>query len=92
MINLQFNIRIPGRDRFRIYCNWNGLTPLPYKFWEVEVYRSSDVIDFEFSITARQSHSGIRLGLALLGFSVAAHIYDSRHWNYQKQCWETYND
>jgi hypothetical protein len=81
MINFNFNIRVPGSNRFRSIRCWAGSLPMPFKFWELQIYFSADVIDIGIDITARQSHSGIRLCLGLLGVTVEFTIYDSRHWS-----------
>jgi hypothetical protein len=54
---------------------------MPFKFWELQIYFSADIVDVSIGITARQSHSGMRLCLGLLGVSVDLNIYDSRHWS-----------
>jgi hypothetical protein len=54
---------------------------MPFKFWELQVYFSADVVDIAVDITTRQSHSGMRLCLGLLGINVDFNIYDSRHWS-----------
>ena len=81
MINFNFNIRIPGMNRFRNIRCWVGSLPIPFKFWELQIYLSADIIDVAVDITARQSHSGMRLCLGLLGVAVDFNIYDSRHWS-----------
>jgi len=81
MINFNFNIRVPGSNRFRNIRSWAGSSPIPFKFWELQIYLSADIVDVTVNITARQSHSGIRLGLGLLGVNVEFNLYDSRHWS-----------
>jgi len=81
MINFNFNIRVPGMNRFRNIRCWNGSLPVPFKFWELQIYFSADIINVGVDITARQSHSGMRLCLGLLGVTVEFTIYDSRHWS-----------
>lgn len=54
---------------------------MSFKFWELQVYLSADIIDVRVNITAKQSHSGIQLCLGLLGVNVDFNIYDSRHWS-----------
>jgi hypothetical protein len=49
---------------------------MPFKFWELQVYFSADVVDIAVDITTRQSHSGMRLCLGLLGINVDFNIYD----------------
>jgi len=88
MINIQFNIRIPGPDRFRNIRSWHGLTVFEYKFWEFQIYRGNDVIDLCLRITRKQNHAGIQLGLGLFGFNAEFHIYDNRHWDHATNDWK----
>jgi hypothetical protein len=81
MINFNFNIRIPGSNRFRNIRVWHGITPVAHKFWELQIYLSADIIDIKFGVTAKQDHSGIQLCLGLCGINVDFSIYDSRHWS-----------
>jgi hypothetical protein len=46
------------------------------------------LIGFEFSYTRRQSHAGLTVELALLGYSLSFMIYDTRHWNQETGAWE----
>jgi hypothetical protein len=80
MINVNFNIRVPGSNRFRNIRNWNGPLPIAHKHWELQIYLSADVIDIAVDITTKQSHSGVRLCLGLLGFNIDFNVYDIRHW------------
>lgn len=84
MINFSFNIRIPGSNRFHDIRTWHGSLPVDYKHWELQIYLSADVIDVRAEITAKQSHSGVRLCLGLLGFNVDFNVYDTRHWQDDK--------
>jgi hypothetical protein len=80
MINVNFNIRIPGSNRFHNIRTWHGSLPAAYKHWELQIYLSADIIDVGVAITAKQSHSGVRLCLGLLGFNMDFNVYDTRHW------------
>jgi hypothetical protein len=71
---------------------WQGSTPWPTKFWEIEIYKSADILDFGLDITHRQSHAGIRLDLALFGYNFTATFHDSRHWNPLSNTWEHYEE
>jgi hypothetical protein len=81
MIDLHFSIRNPWSKKWRNIRCWHGSTPVAYKYWEVEVMQSADIIAFTFSLTRRQDHAGIKIGAALLGYEIQATIYDSRHWD-----------
>ena len=87
MISFNFNIRIPGSTRFNNIKYYHGSLPISFKFWELQVYFSADIINIGVDVTTRQSHSGIRLCLGLAGINVDFTIYDSRHWNQGK--WHT---
>jgi hypothetical protein len=80
MINVNFNIRVPGSNRFHDIRIWHGSLPIAYKHWELQIYLSADIIDVGIAITAKQSHSGIRLCLGLLGLNMDFNVYDTRHW------------
>lgn len=88
MINFHINVRVPGSDRFRNIKCCNGIVPFSqHKFWELQIYRGSDIIDLFLRITARQSHSGVEIGFGLAGFNLEFQIYDNRHWNKENGCW-----
>ena len=57
----------------------NDDTPAPEEVSDGDS-TSADIIDFRAEITAKQSHSGLKLCLGLLGFNVDFNIYDTRHW------------
>lgn len=87
MINLQANIRIPGCDRFEnIFC-WHGSTIFQNKFWELQCYKSADILDIFLRITHRQDHAGLHIGLGLFGFNLEFQIYDNRHWDKETNSW-----
>jgi hypothetical protein len=79
MISLSFNIRYPYSDRFETLANpsWELSQ---YKMLELQFDKTTDIVGFDFRLTTRQSHSGLFLSLALLGFEAIIHFYDTRHW------------
>jgi len=87
MINIQFNIHNPLVHRFVPVKIWQGPTPIEHKFWELEIYKSSDIVDAFFRFDCCQSHAGLHLGLALLGYNIEFQIYDHRHWDYEEEDW-----
>jgi hypothetical protein len=87
MINLNFTIRNPWSNRFDNIRCWHGSTPFANKYWEIQLYKSTDVIDFSFHLTHRQSHAGLRLELGLFGYNADFNFYDNRHWDYETQSW-----
>lgn len=39
-----------------------------------------------------QDHAGIMFHLDILGYGLIINFYDNRHWDHDKNTWETYND
>lgn len=92
MIRFHFGIDNPWGTRFKnLGCLSGGI--FKHKAWELEhYYHSGSFAEIEFSITTRQDHAGIRLVVGLLGYSIGATIYNTRHWNYETNKWEINND
>lgn len=82
MINFNFRITNPWATRWRtVYC-WSGkLTN--HKAWEINLYRSNELVAAECSYTMRQDHAGFNLLAGLFGCTIELHIYDTRHWDYK---------
>ena len=89
MITFNFNIRNPWGNKWKNYRCFSGSTLFEHKFWELQFYRSNDLLDVMFQITATQSHSGFRLIVGFFGFNAEFQFYDSRHWDYENSKWET---
>ena len=47
---------------------------------------------FEFRIEWMTDHAGVSLWLGLLGFDVGLHFHDTRHWDYENNRWEVYEE
>lgn len=81
MIHASFGLSNPWGTPFDNLWNQSGrLTK--NKSWELELLKGRQLIGFEFGYTMRQSHAGLSLELALLGYSIAFQIYDNRHWDH----------
>jgi hypothetical protein len=88
MINFQLNLRVPGSNRFRHIMTKHGVLPFSYhKFWEVQIYKGSDIIDIFLQITRKQDHAGVRFGLGLFGLNLEFNSYDNRHWDKDSGTW-----
>ena len=59
-----------------------------HKCLEIEYVRDSDVIGLWLNWTIRQSHAGISFGLNLLSYGLSVTLADTRHWDYDNNCWE----
>lgn len=51
-----------------------------------------DFLEVMANLTFRQDHAGLELNLCIFGYSINFRFYDTRHWNYEKGAWETYDD
>lgn len=39
-----------------------------------------------------QDHAGIRIEIGLLGLDLMLNLYDSRHWDYERETWQRYEE
>jgi len=64
-----------------------------YKFLEIQAAKGgNEIIGFSFRLSFKQDHAGLMIDLSLFRRSIDFQIYDSRHWNHDKGCYETYED
>lgn len=92
MINIQFSITNPwaNENKFdNLFCKSASLAK--HKAVEFEICKDpSQVFTLSFLVTTRRDHAGASLELGLLGYSVHAQLYDTRHWDYEANEWEIY--
>ena len=50
------------------------------------------LLHFDFNIRWKTDHAGVSLWLGLLGFDVGLHFHDTRHWDYENNQWEVYEE
>jgi hypothetical protein len=86
MISLNFTVRNPWSDLFKHVQAWNGKL-FVNKAWEIEIYRSDTIIEFESKFTVRQDHAGLTIVLGLFSYTLRAQFYDTRHWDYAGKKW-----
>lgn len=92
MLNLALNIRNPWSQEFKNLWNKVFTTPHPSKYIELEIYKDSNLLSFNFSWTIRQSHGGIDIDVGLLGYGFHFNFYDIRHWNYKEGRYMIYTE
>ena len=94
MIYTNISIRNPFVDRNRfenLGCQSGMLTQ--HKAWEVQIMQTDALASFTLNIAWRGTdHAGPSLGFGLFGYEVDFKIYDTRHWNSRKNCWEVHTD
>ena len=91
MININFTVDNPFTDRWNTIWFKNGLLK-QHKAWEFNGYRTHHLVDLEFRLTFKGDHAGLHTMFGLFGYSVEFSIYDTRHWDYKNNCWETYEN
>jgi hypothetical protein len=90
LIFLSFALINPFSTRFSsVYCK-SGKTLMPHKFWEFGIYKTNAIIRCILEFTTRQDHAGFGVELDLLGWGIEFKVYDNRHWDDEKECWEVY--
>jgi hypothetical protein len=87
MIYFNFAVENPWRDRWNTIWFKNGLLP-KHKAWEFNGYRTHQLINFNFKLNFKGDHAGLQIELGLLGYNVEFNVYDTRHWDYEHDCWE----
>lgn len=93
MLSLNFYIYNPWyTENFKNLFNFTKKIS-KHKVFELEVSRYSyDLLGIHLSTKwSGADHEGPRLDLALLGHSVSAKIYDTRHWDYENNSWCKYD-
>lgn len=50
------------------------------------------LLHFELRIEWKTAHAGVSLWFGLLGFDVGLHLHDTRHWDYENNRWEVYEE
>jgi hypothetical protein len=89
MIDLKFAIINPFSKGWECFYN-SGEKLTKNKAWEFNLYRTNDVVRFEFRFSIREDHAGLNIEVGLIGYSFEFSIYDIRHWNYESDEWEKY--
>jgi hypothetical protein len=93
MIDLVVRLSNPWSDRFKNLGHISGKFFTKNKVWELEHYfHAGSFLELECSFTTRQDHAGFRASFVLLGYGIGLTIYDIRHWDYEKDYWEIYDE
>lgn len=94
MITISLSLANPwAKEDFKsIYEKWGKISE--NKGWEVQVYKHSrDLFEFSFNFSWRGTdHAGADLTIGLFGYVFTTNIHDGRHWDYDNNCWMTYEN
>ena len=93
MINLSFGIDNPwAKENFKNLFDVAGDIKKNLS-WEFEIIRHSHIlVELSMRYTVKQDHAGLTLAAGLFGYSADFRIYDTRHWDYENNCWEVYEE
>jgi len=91
---MHFNFRLANpwaKENFKnLFCKGGLISK--NTAWEVESIRHSwTLLEVSIAWSTRQDHAGPSIELGLLGYSISAKIYDTRHWDYVTGDWEVYD-
>ena len=87
MINLNFELSIPYIDRWATIYVIGGMLA-KYKAWEFQIVKSTTLVQLAINYRMSGDHAGLQIDVGLLGYSINCSIYETRHWDYEKRCWE----
>lgn len=91
MIHIQLNIRNPHSSIFKNIKTW-VFDLSKNKALEIEVLKTTDIINVLLSWSYRQSHAGLELEIGLLTYTFRIMYYDKRHWDYILNNWEKHEE
>ncbi len=95
MINFSLSIKNPfvEKDLYKeIFSNHGPIEGIANKYWEFDLAKTDTLINMALDITTKQDHAGIYIEFGLGGYMAGFNIYDSRHWDYDKNTWKEYNN
>jgi hypothetical protein len=90
---LLFNITNPFKQFVQIFWKhgWYWDKKLTtYKFFEIQTFIDAEHL-FQFELDLRLSgrdHAGPSVEVVFLCLGLTLKIYDSRHWDYEENCWD----
>ena len=90
MIQCNFTLYNPWTNTWEILWNKSSFFG-KNKAVEFNGYRTNRIIDLDLDLRFRGDHAGARIMLGLFGHSVELHFYDTRHWDWDTNTWETYD-
>ena len=90
MINFEFRFSNPYINRWKVLFSSSKIITR-HKAIEANLYKTNDIISLAIRISSKGDHAGIQLTGGVLGYEGELHFYDTRHWDYEKNTWCTYN-
>lgn len=94
MISFYLNIDQPFKWHYFKSLLCRDGTISKNKHWEFEIYYTSYAL-FTIELSTHfkgRDHAGPIIGINILGLEIDFGIYDNRHWDYDNNCWEEYDE
>lgn len=91
MINFTFALHNPFSRR-EFLCKTIYFRAFGNKTLEIEYTRDNCIIEFWLRYRIRESHAGLMFSVSLLSYGINFDFADTRHWDYDNNCWEKYDD
>jgi hypothetical protein len=90
MININFEINNPWHIETSSVPFTKSRKILKNKVWEIEILEYTDILfKFQLSYSVRGiDHPGLRLSFGLVNIEFNFRVYDTRHWDYENDCFE----
>jgi hypothetical protein len=95
VIYLSAALTWPVKHDPKFYENyfWKTWKLTKNKSLEIQVDKgSNELIGFMFRLSFKQDHAGLMIDLSLFYRTIYFQIYDNRHWDHDKGCYETYEE
>jgi hypothetical protein len=62
-----------------------------HKAWELEhTYYGGSLLDIDITLSGKEDHAGFEFVFGIFGYGINFRIYDTRHWNFILERWESY--
>ena len=61
-----------------------------HKAIEIEFTNEADPFKIFIGYRTKGDHAGFRFVIALFGYDASFNLYDTRHWDYENDCYEIY--
>ena len=88
MINLNLELSVPYLNRWDNIYHTGGMLA-KHKAWEIQIMKTTTLVKLHIVLRLSGDHAGLRLLFGLLGYEFDINVYNTRHWDYEKKCWES---
>jgi len=86
MINFHFKLDNPWGDRWEYLWSKHKII-FKHKAWELSAYHTNTIVELYFHYRIRCDHAGVKFMFSLFGYSIEFNLYDTRHWDNEKNKW-----